>query len=151
MLYRLFAKFRLCLWPEARFIADDAEQGEIIREARRAVRNTPVWLMSYLALLALWTMGSLTVVYDVVPALEGMVPFFLGQVSGVLLTMGVLVGFRLCLLSGARRRALRKVLHAHGYPICGRCGYNLTGLELDWRCPECGDPVRPQEPDKEQG
>ena len=26
-------------------------------------------------------------------------------------------------------------------PLCDACGYNLTGLDLDQRCPECGEPI----------
>lgn len=38
---------------------------------------------------------------------------------------------------GAHRRTPR----VERPPACESCGYNLTGMDLDSRCPECGEPV----------
>ena len=37
-----------------------------------------------------------------------------------------------------KRRFLRK-LHASGYALCLACGYRLSGLPPEHRCPECGE------------
>ncbi|RME39923.1 MAG: hypothetical protein D6788_04465, partial [Planctomycetota bacterium] len=53
-----------------------------------------------------------------------------------------------CLLRAAAGG--KKEAPPRGVPLCGRCGYNLTGLPLDTDCPECGrsvaDSVGPNAP-----
>lgn len=50
-------------------------------------------------------------------------PLFMYAYGGLMLGVGAL----LCL---SRRR--------HGHDRCERCGYDMTGLDLAERCPECG-------------
>lgn len=60
---------------------------------------------------------------------------------GVLLLVGLKVflvgaGVAVALAGYVARRAVR----ARREPFCIHCGYNLSGLPDDYRCPECGEP-----------
>lgn len=37
---------------------------------------------------------------------------------------------------------LRRATQVRGEPFCIHCGYNLTGLPDDYRCPDCGRPYK---------
>ena len=55
------------------------------------------------------------------------------------------VGLKLCVFAGAIAVSLagyviRRAVTARKEPFCIYCGYNLTGLPDDYRCPECGRP-----------
>lgn len=57
----------------------------------------------------------------------------------------VIVGAKLLVFTGAVAVSLaawvfRRAAQARKEPFCIHCGYNLTGLPDNYRCPECGRP-----------
>ena len=57
----------------------------------------------------------------------------------------VVLGFKLLLLviaitASLAGIAIRAAAKARAEPFCIHCGYDLTGLPDDYRCPECGRP-----------
>ncbi|TWT46136.1 hypothetical protein RAS1_25840 [Phycisphaerae bacterium RAS1] len=57
----------------------------------------------------------------------------------------LLLGLKLFLFAGGVAVALagyvaRRAVRARREPFCIHCGYNLSGLPDDYRCPECGEP-----------
>jgi predicted RNA-binding Zn-ribbon protein involved in translation (DUF1610 family) len=57
----------------------------------------------------------------------------------------LVVGFKLLIFAGAVAISLagyvvRRAVKARREPFCIHCGYNLSGLPDNYRCPECGQP-----------
>ncbi|MBI4719555.1 MAG: hypothetical protein HY763_17295 [Planctomycetes bacterium] len=86
-----------------------------------------------------WRWVLLAPALGVVAAFVG--AFLWAPLRGVLL----IVGAKLLLLVAAVALSLaayviRRAVRARTEPFCIFCGYNLTGLPDNYRCPECGRP-----------
>jgi len=67
--------------------------------------------------------------------------FFFGPIRGALLMMGLQVfAFAAAVAISLAGYVIRMAVRARGEPFCVFCGYNLSGLPDNYRCPECGRP-----------
>jgi hypothetical protein len=61
----------------------------------------------------------------------------LGALWPLVFKLSMLVAAIAAWLAGV---VIRRAVHARREPFCIYCGYNLTGLPDNYRCPECGRP-----------
>jgi uncharacterized paraquat-inducible protein A len=133
---------RTKLFPELLLLDSNAEQKELLREARRKMRHRG-W---YAAAVSVGVVGSVLVPRYFEHRIGIYLSLVWTRLLGILasgLALAAVVWAILSLWHNPLRDQIRLELIRRGIPVCLGCGYNLTG-NTSGVCPECGQPFEPK-------
>lgn len=130
------------------FLSVTQSVGQLRRTAYAAALKHLLWSLSLAVPLAIATLVVQHLARDQDGALAGVFKHFHGdQLEIMVALLFLLWGLRSVLLLGERYGGTaRGPAWAPRLPLCVGCGYLLTGLPVDGRCPECGAPVADSSP-----